>query len=135
MSPSKLIPFFTDNDVEDAVGDFLMDSGHRVTRLRDIMLSNSPDPIVDANCREHGLVLITHNWKHFQRIARDLELGSAGTNAKIKALSRIDMEIHQSDGVRRMTEALPLIEAEWKRCGGVGLTVSIAKQVVRIHQR
>ena len=135
MNAKDTIAFFTDNDVEDAVGDLLKDSGHKVTRLREVMLTNSPDPVVDANCREHGLVLVTHNWKHFKQIARKLELGSASNGTQIKALSRIDMEIHQSEGVKRMTEALPLIEAEWQRCGGIGLNVSICKQVVRIYQK
>lgn len=130
MSAPKIIPFFTDNDVEDAVGDFLRDSGHQVTRLRDVMLKNSPDPVIDANCRQFGLVLVTHNWKHFRRIANELKLGSG----RVKELSRIDMELHQSDGPRRIAEALPLIEAEWRRRGGVGIQVSICKQVVRIHQ-
>jgi hypothetical protein len=130
LSAPKAIPFFTDNDVEDAVGDLLMDSGHNVTRLREVMLADSADPVVDANCRQFGLVLITHNWKHFRRIARELDLGAG----KVKELSRIDMELHQSDGPRRMAEALPLIEAEWRRRRGVGLQISICKQVVRIHQ-
>lgn len=130
MSDRKVIPFFTDNDVEDAVGDFLRESGHSVIRLREVMLADSPDPIVDANCRQFGLVLVTHNWKHFRRIARELDLGGGG----VKELSRIDMELHQSDGPRRMEEALPLIEAEWRRRGGVGLQISICKRVVRIHQ-
>lgn len=134
MSAPKVIPFFTDNDVEDAVGDYLRESGHSVIRLREVMLTNSLDPIVDANCRQHGLVLVTHNWKHFRRIARELELGSADANAKVKALSRIDMELHQSDGPRRMAEALPLIEAEWRRRDGVGIRISICKEVMRIHQ-
>ncbi len=134
MTHPRAIPFFTDNDVEDEVGEFLKDSGHRVIRLREVMLSNSPDPVVDANCREFGLVLVTHNWKHFRRIARELELGDATINAQIKALSRIDMEIHQSDGPRRIAQALPLIEAEWRRRDGVGIKISIGKETVRIHQ-
>lgn len=134
MSRKSAIPFFTDNDVEDAVGDYLRDSGHNVIRLREVMLMNSPDPVIDANCRQHGLVLITHNWKHFRRIAKELELGQAATNAQVQILSRIDMEIHQSDGPRRMSEALPLIEAEWQRRHGRGLQISICKSVVRVHQ-
>jgi predicted nuclease of predicted toxin-antitoxin system len=123
------IPFFTDNDVEDAVGDFLRDSGHTVQRLRDVMLSNSPDPIVDANCRENGLVLITHNYKHFKRIAHELRQ----SGIRIKPLSRIDMECHQSEAVDRLRELLPHIELEWQRKGGVGVRISICKATVRIH--
>jgi len=126
---TKRITFFTDNDVEDAVGDFLKDSGHTVQRLRDVMLANSPDPIVDANCRENGLVLITHNYKHFRRIAH--EMRQAGR--QFRPLSRIDMECHQSEAVGRLADLLPIIEAEWKRKGGVGVRISICKATVRIH--
>jgi hypothetical protein len=125
----KKIPFFTDNDVEDAVGDFLRDSGHSVQRLRDVMLDDSPDPVVDANCRENGLVLITHNYKHFKRIAHDLR--RAGV--PLKPLSRIDMECHQTEAVERLKALLPIIEAEWNRKSGVGVRISICKATVRIH--
>jgi hypothetical protein len=125
-----VIPFFTDEDVEDAVGDFLMDSGHTVQRLRNVMLRGSPDPVVDANCRENGLVLITHNWKHFRRVAHDLRQ----QGVPLKPLSRIDMECHQSEAVARLTDLLPIIETEWKRKSGVGVRISICKATVRIYE-
>lgn len=123
------IPFFTDNDVEDAVGDFLRDSGHTVQRLRDVMLRDSPDPVVDANCRENGLVLITHNYRHFRGHAHKLRL----QGVPLKPLSRIDMECHQTEAVQRLQAAMHLIEAEWKRRKGVGMRISICKATVRIH--
>jgi hypothetical protein len=128
LTAKKPIPFFTDNDVEDAVGDFLRDSGHDVTRLRDVMLSNSEDPIVDANCRENGLVLITHNYKHFRRIARELEMDGRA----VRRLNRIDMEIHQSQGPKRIAEVLHLVEAEW--LAGHGIQASIMKAHIRLHR-
>lgn len=129
MTAKSPIAFFTDNDVEDAVGDLLRDSGHKVTRLRDVMLANSPDPVVDANCRENGLVLITHNHKHFKRIAHDLRQ----SGVPLKPLSRIDMECHQSEAVGRIKELLAHIELEWERKSGVGVRISISKATVRIH--
>jgi len=123
------IPFFTDNDVEDAVGEFLRDAGLTVQRLRDVMLRDSADPIVDANCREHGLVLTTHNYKHFRNIAHKLRL----VGVLLKPLSRIDMECHQSEAVERLEAAMHLIEAEWRRRDGVGMRISICKATVRIH--
>lgn len=129
MTAKGPIPFFTDNDVEDAVGEFLKDSGHKVTRLRSVMLANSPDPIVDANCRENGLVLITHNHKHFKRIAHELRK----TGLPLKPLSRIDMDCHQSEAVDRLKSVMTIIEAEWERKGGVGIRVSVGKATVRIH--
>lgn len=129
MTAKGPIPFFTDNDVEDAVGDLLLDSGHKVTRLRDVMLANSADPVVDANCRENGLVLITHNYKHFRKIAHDLR--QAGV--PLKPLSRIDMECHQMEAVDRLSSLMTVIEAEWQRKGGSGMRISICKATVRIH--
>lgn len=128
MTTKPVIPFFTDNDVEDAVGDLLRDSGHDLTRLRDVMLADSPDPVVDANCRENGLVLITHNYKHFKRIAREL----AVSGAAVKRLSRIDMEIHQSDGPRRIAEVLHLIEAEW--AAGRGVQATIGQTIIQFQR-
>lgn len=129
MTPKLPIPFFTDNDVEDAVGEFLLDSGYAVQRLRDVMLRNSPDPIVDATCRENGLVLITHNYKHFRRIAHELRR----SGIPLKPLCRIDMECHQMEAVERLKSLLPVIEAEWARKGGIGVRISICKATVRIH--
>lgn len=129
MTVNPPIPFFTDNDVEDAVGDFLRDSGHKVTRLREVMLRNSPDPVVDANCRENGLLLITHNYKHFRKIAHDLRR----SGLPLKPLSRIDMECHQMEALDRLRGLLPHIEVEWRRKGGVGVRISVCKATVRIH--
>lgn len=128
MTLRQSIPFFTDNDVEDAVGQVLMESGHSVVRLRDVMLATSPDPVVDANCRENGLVLITHNYKHFRQIARELEMDGRA----VRHLNRVYLEIHQSDGPRRVAEVLHLIEAEW--AAGRGVEAAIGKSVIRIHR-
>jgi hypothetical protein len=94
------------------------------------MLGNSDDPIVDANCRENGLVLITHNYKHFRKIAKDLASGGH----RLKRLHRIDMECHQSVGPRRLKEALSLIETEWQAAGSRGLQISIGECTIRVHR-
>ncbi|MDC1198764.1 DUF5615 family PIN-like protein [bacterium] len=128
----RIIPFFTDNDVDDAVGDFLKDSGHNVVRLRDDMLENSADPVVATACREGGYVLITHNVKHFKRIAR--EYGVA--KGEVDGLCRIEMECHQVDSVERIRVALPTIEFEWDQLGDQkrGLRIAVGKKIVRVHK-
>lgn len=74
MKPSRpAIQFFTDNDVPDRVGKALETSGHSVVRLRDVMLVDSRDQVVAVACREHGLVLVTHNVKDFRSIAQRYE--------------------------------------------------------------
>lgn len=125
------IPFFTDNDVDDQVGVFLSDSGHSVTRLRDVMLHNSADPIVAAACREAGLVLVTHNIKHFKKIVKDHEV----TNAEADRLCRIELGCRQFDAVERIKGALDVIELEWQRLEKkAGMRIYVGDGVIRIHR-
>ncbi|MYL97215.1 hypothetical protein GR702_05445 [Novosphingobium sp. FGD1] len=126
------IPFFTDNDVPDDVGRFLWDSGHDVTRLRDVMLDSSADPVVAAACRQQGLVLITHNVKHFRAIVRDHEV----TRGQVDTLNRIEMGCKQIRSKARMEAALSLIEAEWARAEAqkTGMRIWIGDEVIRIHR-
>jgi hypothetical protein len=127
-----VIPFFTDNDVEDIVGDFLRDSGHTVARCRDAMENDSADPVIAANCRENGLVLITHNCKHFRAIAQKFE----HKHGRADTLCRLEMDCHQSLAKQRIEEFLPIIEREWSQRAQrpTGLRISIDRSVFRIHR-
>ena len=126
------IPFFTDNDVSDSVGDFLSESGHVVYRLRDVMLADSKDPVVAAACRESGLVLVTHNIKDFKRIVREFEV----TNAQADSLCRIELGCQQYAARARIEAALTLIEAEWRRLGRnkIGLRAYVGDSIIRLHR-
>lgn len=131
-STRPVIPFFTDNDVEDCVGDFLKDSGHSVVRCREVMDNDSADPVIAANCRENGLVLITHNVKHFRAIAQKYE----SKHGRVDNLCRLEMDCHQSLAKARLEEFLPIIEMEWAARGErpTGLRISIDRMVFRIHR-
>lgn len=109
-----------------------MDSGHSVQILRDCMSSNSADPVVAANCRENGLVLITHNVKHFRTIAKKFK----EKHGRIDTLCRIEMECHQSMGEQRLREFLSIIEIEWEKRGNkkAGMRISIDRPVMRVHR-
>ncbi len=110
MSEEKpSIPFFTDNDVSDAVGDFLLDWGHECKRLRDVILADSPDPIVAATCRQSGMVLITHNIKHFKTIVKAHEIN----RREADSLCRIELGCKQIESVNRLRAAISIIEHEW----------------------
>ncbi|NJR72140.1 MAG: DUF5615 family PIN-like protein [Gammaproteobacteria bacterium] len=58
---TKKIPFFTDQNVPDSVGDYVVKAGHTVVRLRDEMPTNTKDPVVAVACSTAGHVLITHD--------------------------------------------------------------------------
>ncbi|HRW60320.1 MAG TPA: DUF5615 family PIN-like protein [Defluviicoccus sp.] len=125
------IPFFTDNDVDDKVGDFLRDSGHQVVRLREIMLDDSPDPVVAAACREQGLVLITHNIKHFRAIVKDYEV----TKRETDRLNRIELACQQFRAVERIKASLSIVEHEWARRSECDpMRIYIADSIIRLHR-
>lgn len=112
MASRGPIQFFTDNDVANGVGDALMALGHTVTRLRDVMLNDSPDEVVARACRDRCLVLLTHNVKDFRNIVRK-QLGE--TRATIGALHRIELTCDQARAKDRVVDELPYILAEWDR--------------------
>lgn len=131
-SQRPTIPFFTDNDVEDSVGDFLRESGHSVVRCRDVMDNDSADPVIAANCRENGLVLITHNVKHFRALAQKFE----AKHGRVDTLCRLEMDCHQSMARSRLAEFLPVIELEWLARGDkpAGIRISVDRAMLRIHR-
>lgn len=96
------------------------------------MLDDSPDPIVAAACREHGMVLITHNIKHFKAIVKEYEI----TKAHADNLCRIELACRQIDALARVEAALGVIESEWIRLGDSksALRIFIGDGIIRIHR-
>jgi len=128
------IPFFTDADVPDSVGDFLLQAGHEVTRLRHVMLENSEDPVVATACREAGLVLVTHNYRDFRKISTDLQM----TRGRFDMLHRVELICSQVIARKRMEMELPLIESLWlahPADAEFGIRIVVGDQVVRIDRR
>lgn len=132
MASRRQIPFFTDMDVADSVGEAIIAAGHQLTRLRDVMLGDSADPVVAAACREGGLVLVSHNYRDFRKISRELEV----TNGDFDRLSRIEMGCSQVIGAARFVAELSIIELEWARRladpDGPGMRIFIGDRVVRV---
>ena len=67
------IPFFTDHNVADSVGKVILQHGHALTRLRDVMPRDSKDPLVALACVQSGQVLVSHD-NDFRDIARRLQV-------------------------------------------------------------
>ena len=134
MARRQKIPFFTDEDVADSVGDVILAAGHRLVRLRDAMIRGSADPVVATACREGGLVLVTHNYRDFRRISRDLEV----TRGRFDRLHRIELICSQTIAAERFKKELPLIELEWNERGAdaeYGIRIVIGDQIVRVDRR
>jgi hypothetical protein len=103
------IPFFTDHNVPESVADYLESVGHIVTKLRNVMPSDTKDPVIAVACTKGGQVLVTHDTD-FKAIAKRLKITK---RAAREHLHRIQLGCYEPDGAKRMAEAMSLIESEW----------------------
>lgn len=107
------IPFFTDQNVPDSAGNALVAAGHQLTRLRDVMDTRSPDPVIAVACSRNGQVLVSHD-SDFRVISKRLRI----TKRQYRdSLHRILLRCPEPDSAQRIKEALSLIEAEWLLMG------------------
>jgi hypothetical protein len=120
--------------VADSVGDEITRAGHKLTRLREVMLNNTADEVVATACREGGLVLVTHNWKDFRKILKaDAVLSERYANS----LCRIEMRCQQHRGAARFKTELPIIQQEYERhlaSPGQPMWIEIGDEHVRVSR-
>ena len=109
MGSRPSIPFFTDHNVPESVGDFLIRAGHQVTRLRHVMATRTADPIIAVACSRSGNVLVSHD-NDFRQIAKRLEITQRQYRT---SLHRIQLRCPEPNSAKRMKETLALIESEW----------------------
>src|SRR5574340_228306 len=109
MVERLVIQFFTDDNVPDSVGDFLIAAGHDVTRLRDVMLRNTEDRVIEVACSRSGHVLVTHD-RDFMATAKRLKVTRREYQTQ---LHRIQLRCEEPRSARRVQEAMSLIEHEW----------------------
>ena len=109
MSAGVPIPFFTDQNVADSVGNFLLLSGHGLTRLRTVMPTTTKDPVIAVACSQAGQVLVSHD-RDFRGVGKRLQVTRADFNLR---LHRIHLGCPEPMAMKRVAEALSLIESEW----------------------
>jgi hypothetical protein len=83
--------------------------GHLVTRLRDVLPTNTPDPIVAKVAQDSDCILLTHDGD-FKRIAPRIERGA---RKRFKKLNRIHLSCPQAKAEKRLAAAIALVEFEW----------------------
>jgi len=111
MSEKPSIPFFTDHNVPDSVGEYLKSEGHFLTRLRDEMAIDTPDHVLAVACSKSGNVLLTHDMDFRQRQnSKKLDISLRECN---NSLHRIILRRDPPNDVKIIKHALPLIETEW----------------------
>lgn len=104
------IPFFMDQNVPDSVGKFLETEGHTVVRLREVMATTTPDPVIAVACTKNGHVLVSHD-KDFRQIAKRLNITQRQYQ---QSLHKITLECPEPEDVARLKDSLSLIEHEWQ---------------------
>lgn len=104
-----VIPFFTDQNVPDSVGEAILAAGHQLTRLRDVMEVTTPDPIIAVACAERRQVLVSHDSDF-----RAMTKRQGQTRRKYqKNLHLVHLCCPEPDAAQRMRDAMSVIESEW----------------------
>ena len=91
--------------------------------LRDILPTNSPDPIVASVAELNGAILVSFD-KDFKTLAPRIGIGQQ----RFRRLSRVQFRCNEPEAAQRLTLALPLIEFEW----ATAQTASDRRMIVEI---
>jgi hypothetical protein len=127
MATRPKIPFLTDVNVPDSVGDYLRGRKHSVVRVRSIMPITSPDPVVAEAALRAGKVLVS--WDKDFNQQRFLKPRFAG-------LSRIAFSCPEPMAVQRLKALMSLIESEWElaRKAGHRMVIHVGSDQLRIRR-
>lgn len=120
----KPFAFLSDHNVPVSVGHFLLDRGHDVARVADLMATDSPDPVVATAAIQAGRVLIS--WDRDFNHQRFQKEGFAG-------LCRIGFSCPEPVGAARLAEVIDLVEFALKRTDGRAVRIRIAPDKFLLH--
>ena len=93
----------------ESVCKLLEEQGHYVTRLRDVIPMDSPDPMVAKMAQERNEILITDDGDFGVIVSPKRK----GKGKRFKKLSRITMKCDHAISATRMAAALSLIVFEY----------------------
>lgn len=83
--------------------------GHIVLRLRDVLPTDSPDPLVAKVAQDNEAILISHDGD-FDTIAPRIPVGQ---KARFRKLSRIHLRCENAKAAERLAAAITLVEFEF----------------------
>lgn len=107
--------------------------GHSVTRLRDVIPTDSPDPMVAKVSQDHDAILISHDGD-YKKIAPRI---AKGARRRFRKLSRVHLDLEHARASDRLAAAIMLIEFEWAAAASrpdKRLHISIGLSVIRTHR-
>jgi predicted nuclease of predicted toxin-antitoxin system len=103
--------FLHDHNVPDSVAKVMRELGHTVTLVRDILPTDSADPLVATTAEQMGAILVSVD-KDFRQIAPRIPKGA---RARFRKLSRISIDCSENQAADRIRECMPFIELAWKQ--------------------
>jgi predicted nuclease of predicted toxin-antitoxin system len=109
MQPSIL--FLIDENVPESVTEFLRQRGHDVRHVRDLALTETPDPIIAAAADKLGAVVVTWNHRDFKKLLS--RVPQAGQPVMRRA-GRINFRCNESQGRYRVEQVIDVIEFEYE---------------------
>jgi hypothetical protein len=125
-----VLHFLLDEGIDDDIGKFLEERGHKVTYGNKALPRSTQDQIVCTAVLSVGAILIAadHDMK---RIAKD----HGANGGRFKSMSLLKLSCRSPDAPNKVMEAISLIEHEW-RCGegrsGRRLWIELQPSVIRI---
>jgi hypothetical protein len=107
------VRFLLDEDVPRPVGEFLAERGHAVFYVDEALVKGSADILLAQWVDVNEGIVVTHNYKHFDKL---LSRVPKGGRARFKKASRLTLRCAQTHALRRVTELIDDIEHEYARC-------------------
>jgi hypothetical protein len=107
------VRFLLDEDVPRAVGEYLAERGHAVFYVAESLMKGSADVLLVQWVEVNEGVVVTHNYKHFDKLVSRVPRGG---RARFKRASRLTLRCAQTHALRRIKELIEDIEHEYDRC-------------------
>ena len=99
-----------DHNVPDSVATVFRERGHIVQLVREILPTDSPDPLIATVSEDEGAILVSCD-RDFKKIAPRFPKGS---RTRFRKLSRISIECSEPQAAQRILAAMEFIELEYK---------------------
>lgn len=77
--------------------------------MRDVLPTDTPDPIVAKTAQDSDAILLTHDGD-FKTVAPRV---SFGQRSRFRKLSKVHLNLEHVRSAQRLTAAIALIEFEW----------------------
>jgi hypothetical protein len=105
------IRFLLDQNVDDAVADFLRSCGHQALLTREVFSPQAPDQLLMVTADIDGLVVVSHD-KNFGNLASLFPPGYRGKFEK--GAGRLLLSVRETQAVHRLQAEMEIIELHYE---------------------